>query len=144
MQAIHQEQIAGDVLAISALVVIVLGLLGLSIAGIYTLMAFTVTQRRREIGIRAALGAQPARLVGGIFRSVFVPVGWGAAVGAGIAILLEYYQAAIMLALTSGRHDVKWVLPATEVFIVLVALLAILGPVRKALRIDPLEALRDG
>jgi ABC-type lipoprotein release transport system permease subunit len=49
-----------------------------------------------------------------------------------------------MLALTSGRHDVKWVLPATEAFIVLVALLVILGPVRKAIRIDPLEALRDG
>ncbi len=143
MQEIHEEHIVGDILGGSALLAIMLGLLALSIAGIYTLMAFTVTQRRREIGIRAALGARPARLVGGIFRSVFVPVGWGAAVGAGVAALLEYYQSAIVLALMEG-HVVTWVLPATEGFIVLVATLAILGPARRALRIDPLEALRDG
>jgi ABC-type antimicrobial peptide transport system permease subunit len=117
--------------------------LALSIAGVYTLIAFTVTQRRREIGIRAALGAQPVRLVGEIFRSVFVPIGWSAGVGASIAILLEFYESAIMLALMEG-HVVKWVLPATEVFIVLVAFLAILGPVRQAIRTNPLEALRDG
>jgi putative ABC transport system permease protein len=143
MEEIYREQMVGNILGGSALVVIMLGLLGLSIAGVYTLMAFTVTQRRREIGIRAALGAQPARLVGGIFRTVLVPIGWGAAVGASVAILLEYYQSAIILALMEG-HVVTWVLPATEAFIVLVAFLAILGPARQAIRIDPLEALRDG
>ena len=141
MQEIHREHIVGDIFGGSALVAITLGLLGLSIAGVYTLMAFTVTQRRREIGIRAALGAQPARLVGGIFRSVFVPIGWGAAAGAGVAIVLEYYQSVLVLNLMDGRV-VKWALPATEAFIVLVAFLAILGPARQAIRIDPLEALR--
>lgn len=143
MQEIHREHIVGDIFAGSALVAITLGLLGLSIAGVYTLMAFTVTQRRREIGIRAALGAQPARLVSGIFCSVFVPIGWGAAAGAGVAIVLEYYQSVLVLNLMDGRV-VTWALPATEAFIVLIAFLAILGPARQAIRIDPLEALRDG
>jgi hypothetical protein len=38
-----------------------------NLAGIYSMMSFTVTQRRREIGIRAALGANPQRILAGIF-----------------------------------------------------------------------------
>jgi putative ABC transport system permease protein len=143
MQQIHDDHMLGDILGGSTLVTVMLVIVALAIAGIYTLMAFTVTQRRHEIGIRAALGAQPGRLVAGIFRSVFIPVGMGAALGAMAAFLLEYYQSIIIMGLLQER-TVSWILPAAEGFIVLVALLAIVGPARRALRIDPMEALRDG
>ncbi|MBI4473566.1 MAG: hypothetical protein HY646_12935, partial [Acidobacteria bacterium] len=58
-----------------------LGIVLFSVAGIYTLMAFTVVQRRREIGIRSARGASPQRLVLVIFRRVLVPVSAGVALG---------------------------------------------------------------
>ena len=53
----------------------------LSAAGLYALMAFTVAQRRREIGIRSALGAQPGQLLAAVFRRAFWQIGAGSAVG---------------------------------------------------------------
>ena len=53
-----------------------------TVAGIYALMSFTVTQRRREIGLRRALGALPSSIVSTIGRRAFAPLLLGVAVGA--------------------------------------------------------------
>ena len=53
----------------------------LSAAGIYALMSFTVARRRREIGIRAALGADPVRILVGIFSRAFAQLAAGALAG---------------------------------------------------------------
>jgi len=65
----------------SVLLLVVLTVLLLSAAGIHVLMSFTVTQRRKEIGIRAALGADPHRLLGSIFSRAMGQLAPGAAVG---------------------------------------------------------------
>ena len=103
----------------------------LSATGIHALMSFTVARRTREIGIRAALGAQPGRLVAGIFSRAFLQVSAGIVVGSGLAALLGIGSTREML-----------ILLAADAVMLLVGLAACAVPVRRALRVDPMEALR--
>ncbi|HEX6163569.1 MAG TPA: ABC transporter permease, partial [Vicinamibacterales bacterium] len=110
----------------------------LSAAGIYALMSFTVARRRREIGIRAALGANRNRLLAGIFSRVFAQLGAGAALGmigaVGVGKLLE----GDML-----ERQLLIILPMVVVLMSAVGLLAAMGPARQGLSIQPTEALRE-
>jgi cell division protein FtsX len=72
-----------------ALAVLTLSVVLLSAAGIYALMSFTVTRRRKEIGIRAALGADPRRILASIFSRALGQLAVGAAVGVIVAVGLE-------------------------------------------------------
>ena len=110
----------------------------LSAAGIYALMSFIVTRRRKEIGIRSALGAHPAQLLRSVFRRAAGQVGLGVLIGAALAVLLESVTGG---ALMSGRGAV--ILPAIAVAMALVGVLAALGPARRGLGIQPTEALRS-
>lgn len=109
----------------------------LSAAGIYALMSFTVTQRRREIGIRSALGAHPRRVLAGIFSRSAAQLGLGAAVGLAVAVGLD--------TLTRGETTggkILLVVPAVAAIMLAVGLAAALGPARRGLRIQPMEALK--
>jgi putative ABC transport system permease protein len=110
----------------------------LSAAGVYALTSFTVLQRRREIGIRTALGAHPRQVLLGVFKRVARQLGTGLALGIAAAAAIE---AASGGELMSGRGRV--LLPAFGVIMALVALLGALGPARRGLRIQPTEALRE-
>ena len=110
----------------------------LSAAGIYALMSFTVTRRRREIGIRAALGADRNRLLAGIFARAAVQLGAGAAVGLVLSFGLE--QVLEEGALEAQRAVL---VPIVILIMMLVGLLAALGPARRGLAIQPIEALRE-
>ena len=103
----------------------------LSATGIHALMSFTVSRRTREIGIRAALCAQHGRLVAAIFSRAVLQIGAGIVVGSGIAAL-------------RGFESTKQVmlLIAADAIVLVVGLVACAVPVRRALRIDPMEALR--
>ena len=109
-----------------------------SMAGIYTLMAFIVAQRWREIGVRSALGAQPRRLLIGIFGRAAVPLLIGAIAGCGIALRLH---SSLPIAEAGGR-SIPGIVPASAALMIVVGLLAVAGPARRAIRIDPTEALR--
>ena len=109
-----------------------------SMAGMYTLMAFIVAQRWREIGVRSALGAQPRRLLIGIFGRAAVPLLIGAMAGCAIALRL---QSALPIA-EAGGQNIPGVVPASAALMIVVGLLAVAGPARRAIRIDPTEALR--
>ena len=111
----------------------------LSAAGLYALMAFTVAQRRREIGIRSALGAQPGRLVADVFRRAFWQIGAGSAVG----MLAAYFVGRYVPIEQIGGLSIPGSLPGAAAFMLLVGVLASLGPARRGLRIDPTEALRS-
>ena len=115
-----------------------LAVVSLSGAGIFAMMSFTVSQRRREIGIRAALGAEPRRILTGIFARAFVQVAIGASIGIAAAFLLD--QASQGEALGGQRAIV---LPAVALFMTVVGVAAAYGPARHGLRIHPTEALRS-
>jgi predicted permease len=103
----------------------------LSATGIHSLMSFTVARRTREIGIRAALGASPGRIVRGIFARAFVQITAGLLAGSVLVALVG---------LGSARQVV--LLLAADVVMLVVGLTACAVPLRRALRIDPTEALR--
>lgn len=106
----------------------------LSAMGIHALMSFTVSRRTREIGIRAALGAGPRRIVLGIFSRALLQLGLGLAVGSGLALLIGV-----------GSAREAWLLAGANAVMLLVGVAACAVPVRRALRISPSEALRaDG
>jgi predicted permease len=117
------------------------GLLALALAGagLYGVVAFNVGQRTREIGVRRALGAQPASVLGDVLRRVGWQVGIGLALGLGLGLGLTRM-------LTASMHTTVGSTAAT-VFGALVVLLAaatiaVVVPARRALAIDPMVALR--
>lgn len=124
----------------AALAVVTLSVLLLSAAGMYALMSFVVNQRRREIGIRSAIGARPRRLLAAIFKRSLVQIAVGAAVGLAAASVLDGTLPIQEL----GGREVPGVLPAAAIVILAVGALAALGPALRALKVAPIDALRDG
>jgi ABC-type antimicrobial peptide transport system permease subunit len=102
----------------------------LSLAGIYAVTAFTVSRRTREIGIRLALGAEAGRIVVAILRRPLTQVGIGVLFGGAVVATLEGYGE--RLAAVS----------AYALLMLAVCLLACVVPARRALRVEPTEALR--
>jgi putative ABC transport system permease protein len=107
----------------------------LSAAGIYALMSFTVAQRTREIGIRMALGAPPQR----VMLNVFGRAAWQVAAGLVVGSVLS---AGAFVAIGLGVLGALPLLLAVAAIMALVALLATLGPARRSVRIQAMEALR--
>ncbi len=110
----------------------------LSAAGIHALMSFTVTRRRKEIGIRSALGADPRHILRGIFSRAAGQIALGLAVGIGAALLLERLSGGELM---GGAAPV--LLPGVAALMMGAGLLAALGPARRGLGIQPMEALRE-
>ena len=103
----------------------------LSATGIHALMSFTVARRTREIGIRTALGARPGRIVADIFTRAILQISAGILVGSALAALLGI-----------GSTRQLLLLLAADAIMLVVGVVACAVPVRRALRIDPTEALR--
>jgi predicted permease len=133
---IYREHRFGDNLGAITLGAVTGSVLLLSAAGLYALMAFTVVQRRREIGIRSALGAQPVHLLAAVFRRAFWQIGAGSAAGTIAAYLVRRYVPIEQV----GGLPIPGILPAAAAFMLLVGVLAALGPARRSLRVDPTEA----
>ena len=108
----------------------------LSLAGIYAVMAFTVTQRTREIGVRVALGARPGQVARAIFRRPLSQVGLGVAVGAWLVGTLTRS----VLGDLSTQELV--LLLGYAVLMMGVCMIACVVPMRRALTIEPTDALR--
>jgi ABC-type antimicrobial peptide transport system permease subunit len=136
---IYREHRFGDNLGAITIGAVTGSLLLLSAAGLYALMAFTVAQRRREIGIRSALGAHPGHLMAAVFRRAFWQIGAGSAAGMLAAYLAGRYVPIEQI----GGLPIPGILPGAAAFMLLVGVLASLGPARRGLRIDPTEALRS-
>ncbi len=116
---------------------VVLTVLLLSAAGIYAMMSFTVSQRRKEIGIRAAMGADAGQLLRSIFTKAALQLAAGVAVGIVMALVIDQASDGELLG-SSGRTLV----PVTAVVMTIVGMFATVGPARRGLRIQPTEALR--
>lgn len=117
--------------------VALLSVILLSAAGIYALMSFTVAQRRREIAIRTALGAEPSRLLAGIFGQALRQIAGGVAIGVAVALLIDAAEDGEALRGSGGL-----LLSGTVLVMSVVGLFGVLGPARRGLRIEPSEALK--
>jgi putative ABC transport system permease protein len=114
--------------------------LTLAIVGIYGVVSYSVTQRTREMGIRMALGAQPASLVrlvmqhGGAMAAVGIVVGIAGAMGLG------RFASSLLFGVTAA-DPVTYA--SVAVVLVVVAVIASILPARRATRVDPALALRS-
>lgn len=114
--------------------------LALSAIGLYGVMAYMVSQRTREIGVRVALGARPSQIVTDVLRSGGVLAIAGTVAGVLLAVAASRLMRTQLYGV--GPSDLATYLSAIVVLIV-VALLACLIPGRRATSIDPIEALRE-
>ncbi|HLH05583.1 MAG TPA: ABC transporter permease [Bryobacteraceae bacterium] len=138
------EEIYRKSLARTSFTLVMLGIaaamaLLLGMVGIYGVIAYSVSERRREIGIRMALGARREQLAGMFMRHALLLTGTGALIGAAAAF-------AGMRLMSSLLFGVKANDPATYAAVItgllLVAALASYLPSRRAAAVDPAEALR--
>ncbi|HEU4691659.1 MAG TPA: ABC transporter permease, partial [Vicinamibacterales bacterium] len=113
--------------------------LGLAVIGIYGVMAYLVTQRTREIGIRVALGARRAQVIGLVVKQSAVLTVVGIVIGLAGAAMLSHYLEALLFGVSP--LDPMTFAAAAALF-ALAALAAAYGPARRATAVDPLVALR--
>jgi predicted permease len=133
--ALDRPRSSAEVLAAFALTAMLLAAVGL-----YSLISHFVNSRRQEIGVRMALGATPAQIVGSFIR------GAGRLVGAGIAagIVLTYIAQRLIQSLLFGVGPLDAIsLVAAAALLAAVSLGAALLPARRAAAIDPVESMRE-
>lgn len=111
----------------------------LAAVGLYSVMAYAVSQRTHEIGIRLALGAEPRDVLAMVVRQGIVLAGAG--VLAGMAATLAVARLVAGMLVNVSAND-PLIFTAAALFLVLVALLASYLPARRASKVDPLIALR--
>ena len=112
----------------------------LSALGIYGVLAYDVSQRTREIGVRSAIGASRGQIAGLIVRQGLWKGGIGVVLGLVGAALLSNSMTSLLF---NVRPTDPAVYAAVSLVLIAVALLASYLPARRAARIDPLIALRD-
>ena len=111
----------------------------LAAVGLYGVLAYTVSQRTREIGLRMALGAAPSRVRAMVLRQVGVMVVSGGAIGLAAAVGLGRLAQSLLYELEGTD---PFVLAAAAVSLSLVALAAGFIPAHRASQVDPMSALR--
>jgi putative ABC transport system permease protein len=112
---------------------------GLAAIGIYGVVSYTISQRTREIGMRMALGATARDVLKLILRQGMTPVAIGAMVGLIASIALTKLISGLLFGV---RTTDLATLIAVTLLLVIIALIANYIPARRAIRIDPLSALR--
>ncbi len=112
----------------------------LAAVGLYGVLAFVVSQRRREIGVRIALGATAGDVVRVVLREGVRLVGAGMAVGVALSIAVTRVMSSLLFG-TSPTDAVSFA--AAAALLAAIALTASIVPALRASRVDPLTALRD-
>jgi putative ABC transport system permease protein len=137
LDAVYRDDMREGMQAALAIALITGSVLLLSAAGIHSLMAFTVNQRRREFGIRAALGGQPRRILASVLARASRQLAVGLGVGLAASVAMDVATGGSLMSGTA-----LLLVPATAAFMLVVGLLAAAGPARRGLRVQPSEALR--
>jgi len=133
-QSLARTSFALVMLAIAASMALLLG-----VVGIYGVISYAVSQRRREIGIRAALGAQQGELKGMFVRHALALTGVGVAIGLGVAASLTRLMSTLLYGITPLDPMTYALVP---VILAIATVVASYLPARRAVLVDPAEALR--
>jgi len=133
-RSVNQERFLATLLSVFGSLALILAAVGL-----FGVMAYTVVRRTGEIGIRMALSAKRADVVGMILREVLILVGVGIALGIPTALASRNLLARFLFGLSA---DDPATIAAVSAILVAVAALAGYIPARRASRVDPLIALR--
>jgi predicted permease len=133
-RSLRQERLLSQLTAFFGLLALLLAAVGL-----YGVLAYGVSQRTNEIGIRMALGAEPSRVLRTVLGTAMGWVGTGIAIGLAAALAASRFLSSLLFGL--DPIDVATLLLTTAA-LVLVAALAAYGPARRASRLDPVRALR--
>jgi putative ABC transport system permease protein len=111
----------------------------LAMAGLYSVMAYSVTRRTGELGIRIALGASSGNILGIVLKQGFVTALTGVTIGVAVALALTRTLRSVLFGL-SATDPVTFA--GVAALLVFVALLASYVPARRATKVDPMVALR--
>jgi predicted permease len=117
------------------------GFLGvlLAVIGLYGVISYIVAMRRNEIGIRMALGASRAEVVGIILRQTLVVLALGLGIGVALALVAVRSAASVLFGL---QPDDPLTFVGASALLLIIALIASFLPARRASRVDPMVALR--
>jgi ABC-type antimicrobial peptide transport system permease subunit len=107
--------------------------------GVYGVVSYTVTRRRREVGIRMALGASPRAVHALVLRETLRPIGAGVLLGVLAAAVSSQLLERSLFGI-SPFDPVAFI--AAAIFMLAVATMATVLPTRNALKVDPVDALR--
>ena len=140
MEEWMSQSLEGRRTPMALLVIFAAVALVLAAIGIYGVLAYAVTQRVREFGIRQALGADRTSILSLVLRQGLVRTGLGVVIGLAGAFALSRYLESLLFGV--GAKDIP-VFAGVTVLLLLVAVLACYIPARRATRIDPMVALRD-
>jgi predicted permease len=139
MDQLVSNSVAQPRLNLSLLVAFAVLALALAAVGVYGVMAYAVTQRTQEFGIRMALGASPAD----VLKQVFLEGGRLAALGLGLGLIAALALTRLMASMLYGvKPSDPLSLVVAAALLAVVALAACYIPARRATRVDPLVALR--
>jgi putative ABC transport system permease protein len=108
--------------------------------GVYGVTSFLVARRRKEIGIRRALGAGAGRTAGLVVREISALLGIGVALGTAVSVVAARAAGALLFGL--APHDPATLIGASGL-LAMIAAVATAIPARRALRISPMLALRE-
>jgi predicted permease len=138
------EQIRGDALASPRLTTMLLGTFAglallIAVTGLAGVLAYAVSQRTREIGVRVALGAAPSDILSMVVRQGLVSVGVGLAIGLTGALALSRLVSRLLFAV-EPTDPLCFV--GSVVVLGAAGLLACVVPARRAVGVDPMQALR--
>jgi ABC-type antimicrobial peptide transport system permease subunit len=138
------EDVYGKSMARTSFTLVMLGIAGamalaLGIIGIYGVISYTVSQRKREIGIRLALGAQSGDVVGMVLRQGAKLALIGVCIGVAAAFGLARLMTSLLFGVTAQD---PLTFAAVVALLITVALVACYIPARRAMKVDPMVALR--